>query len=187
MKKDLVDTAKAEIAVRMLLEACSQDLGSDGLKGTPARVARMWRDFFEYDAGTIATEFTLQQVDQMVVVSGMHVWSMCEHHLLPFHSKVSVAYIPHNGKVLGLSKFGRIVQDVAHALQMQERMVQQIADRITQVTKCEDVAVVAQGEHLCMSMRGVRTPATMTTSVMRGRFFTAATVRAEFMALCTGK
>lgn len=119
---------------------------------------------------------------QMVVVSGMRVWSLCEHHLLPFWADVSIGYIA-DGRVLGLSKFARIAHKFAHRLQLQEQLVLQIADEIEAVTGTRNVAVIATGEHLCMTMRGVKTPAMMHSSVMRGVFRTDADARAEFLAL----
>jgi GTP cyclohydrolase I len=118
----------------------------------------------------------------MVVVSGMTIWSMCEHHLLPFRCNISIGYISAE-KILGLSKFARIAQQYAHRLQIQERMVEQIADEVTRLTASPDVAVVASGEHLCMLMRGIKTSAIMTSSAMRGAFRDNATTRAEFLEI----
>lgn len=117
----------------------------------------------------------------MVVVSPMRVWSVCEHHLMPFWCDVSVAYLPEE-KVLGLSKFARIAHQLAHRLQIQERLVADIADEVQQVTGCADVIVMGQGMHLCMVMRGIQTPAVMTSLVARGRFEQEAYLRAEFLA-----
>jgi GTP cyclohydrolase I len=117
----------------------------------------------------------------MVVVSGLQVWSLCEHHLIPFWSRVSVAYLT-GERVLGLSKFARIAHKYAHKLQLQERLAQEIADEVQQVTGSEDVAVLAVGQHLCMVMRGIKTPGHMTTSVLKGKF-REPEVRAEFLSL----
>lgn len=153
----------------------------EGLAETPARVARFWAEFLD-GAEPAPTTFTHQATDDLVVVSGMRVWSLCEHHLLPFSCEIAVGYLP-NGHVLGLSKFGRIAHHVAHRLQLQERLVREVADAVEAATRCPDVAVLAQGEHLCMTMRGIRTPALMTSSVMRGGFRDQPALRSEFMAI----
>jgi GTP cyclohydrolase I len=154
----------------------------EAIEDTPRRVAHMWREFINYEPGNDDTTFESVQTDQMVVVSGMRVWSMCEHHLLPFWCDVSVGYLT-GDKVLGLSKFARIAHGAAHRLQLQERLVTQIADRVQEVTGCKDVAVMAVGEHMCMTMRGVKTPAKMSSSMMRGRFFDSEPTRLEFLTL----
>lgn len=162
-----------------MLIAIGEDPDRPGLVDTPRRWAKSWREFIEYDPGKIETLFEHVTVDQMVVISGMRVWSMCEHHCLPFYCDVTVGYIA-SSHVLGLSKFARIAHMHAHKLQIQERLVQEIADSIQTVTGSGDVAVVATGEHLCMTMRGVRTPAVMRSSVLRGAFRENPEVRAEF-------
>lgn len=119
------------------------------------------------------------------MVSGMKVWSICEHHLLPFWTEITVGYIAEE-RVLGLSKFARIAHRHAHRLQIQERMVHQIADEIEQLARTKNVAAMARGEHLCMSMRGIKTPATMTTSVLRGIFRYSSDARMEFLTVVFG-
>lgn len=180
-----VDVLRVEAAVRELLEAIGEDPTRDGLLETPTRVAKLWREFMDYEPGKTATAFELpasEQVNQMVVVRGMKVWSMCEHHLAPFWCEVSVAYIA-STKVLGLSKFARIAHKYAHRLQLQERLVSQIAAEILEVTGSSDVAVIASGQHLCMCSRGIRTEGTMISSALHGAFKTDRDTRAEFMAL----
>lgn len=167
---------------RELLVALGEDPEREGLWETPRRFADAWREFIDYDPGQTETCFEHTSTDQMVVVSGMRVWSLCEHHLLPFWCDIAIGYIA-TDRVLGLSKFARIAHECAHRLQLQERLAQQIADRIEQVTQCSDVAVLARGEHLCMTMRGIRTPARMTSSVMRGVFRDESETRAEFLRL----
>ncbi|MFI1015132.1 GTP cyclohydrolase I [Streptomyces sp. NPDC020965] len=157
-----------EVARRLLVEI-GEDPDREGLKETPARFARWWREFSGYDPGEVGTLFPLRTQGQIVMVSDINLWSLCEHHLLPFSCTVTIAYRP-RGDVLGLSKFARIAHRHAHRLQVQERLVRDIADEITAVTGSDDVAVIAQGEHLCMSMRGIRTPALMTSSVFNGIF-----------------
>jgi len=179
-----VDEERLQRIARELLEAIGEDPDRAGLEQTPRRFAKMWREFIEYDPGTIDTTFESMCTDQMVVVSGMKVFSLCEHHLLPFWTTISVAYIA-SDHVLGLSKFARIAHKYAHRLQVQERLVDEIADEISAVTKTKDVGVLARGEHLCMQMRGVRTEGLMTTSVMRGVFRTN-DARNEFLTLALG-
>jgi GTP cyclohydrolase I len=177
-----VNRARLEAIGRELLAALGEDPTRDGLKDTPARWARMWAEFIEHDPGRTETAFHSVATDQMVIVSGIRVWSMCEHHLLPFWCEVAVGYIARD-RVLGLSKFARIAHQFAHRLQIQERLIQQIADRIEELTGSPDIAVLGQGEHLCMSMRGVRSPALMKTSVMRGIFRDLPSAREEFLRL----
>src|SRR5579864_7086127 len=115
---------------RELLLAIGEDPEREGIRETPRRWADAWREFIEYNPGTTETTFASTSIDQIVCVSGLRVWSLCEHHLLPFWCDVSIGYIP-NAKVLGLSKFARIAQQFAHRLQLQERLGQQVADEIT--------------------------------------------------------
>ena len=169
-----------DIARKLLIEI-GEDPDRDGLKETPARFARWWREFSSYEAGNVDTMFPLRTQGQIVLIQDIKVWSLCEHHLLPFSCSVTIAYRPH-GDVLGLSKFARITQRHAHRLQVQERLVRDIADEITKVTGSSDVAVIATGEHLCMSMRGIRTPAAMTSSVFSGIFEEYGPARQELVA-----
>ncbi|WP_405461422.1 GTP cyclohydrolase I [Streptomyces sp. NBC_00101] len=171
-----------EDIARQLLVEIGEDPDRDGLKETPSRFARWWREFSNYDAGDTTTRFPVSTSGQVVIVSEIQVWSLCEHHLLPFNCSVTIAYKP-LGEVLGLSKFARIAHRHAHRLQVQERLIQDIADEIGAVTGSPDVAVVAQGEHLCMSMRGIRTPARMTSSVFRGIFEEYGPARQELIAI----
>ncbi|MER6441908.1 GTP cyclohydrolase I FolE [Streptomyces sp. NPDC001185] len=169
-----------EVGRRLLLEI-GEDPDREGLRGTPSRFAKWWREFSEYDPGEVETLFELKTQGQVVAVSDIQVWSLCEHHLLPFSCSVTIAYRP--GKaVLGLSKFARIAHRHAHRLQVQERLVSDIADEVAAVSGSPDVAVIAQGEHLCMSMRGIRTPATMTSSVFLGIFESYGPQREELIA-----
>ena len=182
--KGTVDYEGLQDLARRVLVAIGEDPARPGLVDTPRRWANMWREFVEYDPGKMETTFEAVQTDQLVVVSGMRVWSLCEHHLLPFWADVSIGYIARD-RVLGLSKFGRIAHFYDHRLQLQEQLVGQIADEVERVTGSPDVAVLARGEHLCMSMRGVRTPALMTSSVLRGLFRSDASARSEFLRLAT--
>lgn len=168
--------------VRQLLVEIGEDPDRPEILDTPARFARWWREFIDYEPGNIGTTFDLIHVDQMVAVTGVRVWSLCEHHLLPFYADLTLAYIAQD-RVLGLSKFARIAQMHAHRLQVQERLVTGIADEIQSITEAQSVAVIARGEHLCMTMRGIRSPATMHSSILRGLFKDDPAARAELFAL----
>lgn len=178
----MVDYPRLMELGRELLVALGENPDREGLQDTPRRWADWWREFIEYDPGKTETTFSATSTDQIVCVSGMRVFSLCEHHLLPMWCDVSIGYIP-DGKVLGLSKFARIAHQFAHQLQIQERLGQQIADEISRITDSADVAVCLKGEHLCMSARGIRTPGVMSSSVMRGTFRTDRDLRMEFMQM----
>ena len=181
-----VNQHKIQTAVQMILEAIGEDISREGLAETPKRVARFWADFADYDPGNTATVFTHNgKYNQMVAVTGMKVWSLCEHHLLPFWCHVNVAYIP-NGKAIGLSKIARIAHDKAHALQMQERLAEQIAEAVSNAAQCNDVAVLVAGEHTCMTIRGIKTEGLMTSSALRGAFRENHETRSEFMQIVYG-
>jgi GTP cyclohydrolase I len=177
-----VDHSMLMQAARDILYAIGEDLDREGLKDTPRRFADAWREFIDFKPGILSTHFARVETDQMVVVSGMETYSLCEHHLLPFRVRLAVGYIPKD-KLLGLSKFGRIVEYAAHRLQLQERLTRNVADLVVELTKTDDVAVVARGTHSCMAMRGVRMEAEMTTSVMLGHFRQLPEARAEFLEL----
>ncbi len=162
--------------------ALGEDPDRPGLIETPRRWAAWWREFIEYDPGATDVLFENVCTDQMVVVSGMKVWSLCEHHLLPFWCEVHIGYIARE-RVLGLSKFARIAHQCAHRLQIQERLAHQIADKVEELTGSPDVAVLCKGEHLCMVMRGIKTPGVMKTSVVRGAFRESDSARAEFLQM----
>ncbi|MDT8912001.1 GTP cyclohydrolase I [Amycolatopsis sp. PS_44_ISF1] len=170
-----------EIA-RRLLEEIGEDPARDGLRDTPGRFARWWREFIDYEPGSLDTLFESIGTSQLVVVSDIQVWSLCEHHLLPFRCSVTIAYRP-TGKLLGLSKFARVAHQYAHRLQVQERLVDQIALEISTLSGTSDVAVIAKGEHLCMTMRGVKAPAQMTSTAYRGQFGTDPQLRGELFDL----
>lgn len=180
-----VDKPRIERAVKEILAAIGEDPQRSGLKGTPQRVSRAWAEFIDYRAGKLGTCFEASRVDQMIVIGDIEAWSYCEHHLLPFRVKAAIGYIP-SGKVLGLSKFGRIVHEAAHRLQIQEGLTHDIAVKVRDLAGTGDVAVLLQGEHLCMSMRGIRTPAVMTTSVVWGAFRDNPVARGEFKSLVSG-
>jgi GTP cyclohydrolase I len=174
-----------EKIARMLLAELGEDPERDGLRDTPARYARWWREFMEYDPGKTGTMFESTTDGQVVVVSDIEVWSLCEHHLLPFSCTVTIAYVPAR-RILGLSKFARIAHHRAHRLQVQERLTNDIAADIMSITEAEDVAVITRGEHLCMTMRGIRTSAMMTSTAWMGEFQKNPALRAELFALIGG-
>jgi len=165
-----------------LLVALGEDPDREGLADTPRRWASWWREFIEYKPGTTDTSFEAVTSDQMVVVSGMRVYSLCEHHLLPFWCDVSIGYIA-NERVLGLSKFARIAHRIAHRLQLQERIVNGIADEVQRVTGSTDVAVLSSGVHMCMVMRGIKTDSVVSSLVTRGSFQADPAVRNDFLRL----
>ena len=163
-----IDREKVVRAVRLLLEAIGEDPDREGLKDTPRRVADMLEEILEgYNGNEEYTWFT--ETSDLVVVSGIRFYSLCEHHLLPFFGVAHVAYLP-RGKVIGLSKIVRIVQKYARRLQVQERMTMQIADEVKQATSSPDVMVVTEAVHFCMAMRGVRNPSPTVVAAVRGAF-----------------
>lgn len=179
-----IDHSKVKSLVRELLVALGEDPDREGLQETPRRVANYWREFIEYDPGKLDTVFESIKNDQMVCVTGMKVWSMCEHHLLPFWCEISIAYIA-DTKVLGLSKFARIAHKHAHKLTLQEQLVSDVSDEVKTILGTEDVAVLGRGEHLCMTMRGIKTPHRMISSALDGHFLNS-DARAEFFNLVSG-
>lgn len=171
-----------EAATRALLVAIGEDPDREGLQGTPGRVAKAWGEFLD-SVPVEATSFT-ETCDEMVVLRGIPFHSFCEHHLLPFTGTAHIAYIP-NGRVVGLSKLARLLDEKARALQIQERLANQVADAIQVATDALGVAVILEAEHACMTLRGVRKPGAVTvTSALRGVFRDDAAARAEVMALC---
>src|SRR4051812_47982661 len=183
-----IDKPRIERAVREILEAIGEDPERDGLARTPARVAAMYEEIFSglhENPGQHLTVTFEAQHDEMVMVRDIPIFSACEHHLTPFHGMAHVAYIPgDNGRITGLSKIARLVEGYARRPQVQERLTSQIADAMVDVLDPKGVFVLLECEHLCMSMRGVRKPGTLTvTSAVRGIFKDNAATRAEAMAL----
>ena len=182
-----VDLVRIENAVREILLAIGEDPERDGLLDTPARVARMYAEIcsglHEDPSVHISTTFEADH-DEMVMVRDIPLYSVCEHHLAPFIGKAHVAYIPNDdGRVIGLSKFARLVDGYARRPQVQERLTSQVADALQARLTPKGVMVVLEAEHLCMSMRGVRKPGARTvTSAVRGSLLAPAT-RAEAMSL----
>ena len=163
-----IDKEKVERAIRLLLEAIGEDPEREGLRDTPSRVADMLEELLEgYTGNGEYAWFT--ETSDLVVVSGIRFYSLCEHHLLPFFGVAHVAYLP-RGEVIGLSKIARIVQRYARRLQIQERMTMQIADEVKKATGSPDVMVVTEAIHLCMAMRGISIPAPTVVAAVRGAF-----------------
>ena len=187
MEKRNIDKPKVEQAVRMILEAIGEDPEREGLVDTPCRVANMYSEIF---AGLDVEPRELLKVrfsefhDELVLVKDIPLYSMCEHHLLPFYGRAHVAYIPRGGQVVGISKLARVVDAYAHRPQLQERLTSQIANCINDTLKPYGVGVVIQAEHMCMTMRGIRKPGSLTvTSAVRGIFESRSEARAELLSL----
>ena len=184
-----VDKQRIEHAVREILLAVGEDPDREGLRETPARVARMYAELFRglYDDPTVHLQkFFTEKYDEIVLVRDISFDSICEHHLLPFMGTAHVAYLP-NGKVAGLSKLARVVESLSRRPQVQERMTDQIADLLTEQLDARGVAVVIEATHTCMTIRGVRKPGSVCiTSAMRGVFRSNLSSRAEVMSLMYG-
>src|SRR6202000_3017739 len=190
--KKPVDQERIERAVREILLAVAEDPDRDGLIDTPARVARMYAEQFaglrQEPEDVLTTVFDAEH-DEIVLVRDIEIYSMCEHHLVPFFGKAHIGYIPNvKGEITGLSKLARLASCYeSRATQVQERMTTPIADALMRILEPRGVIVVLECEHLCMSMRGVRKPgATTVTSAVRGIFRKEARTRAEAMSLLFG-
>jgi len=181
-----VDRGRIEKAVREILEAIGEDPDRDGLERTPERVANMYAEIFSglKDDPDRHLRVTFEAGhDEMVMVKDIPLYSVCEHHLVPFVGKAHVAYIPNaDGRITGLSKLARLVDILSKRPQVQERLTTQIADELDNSLQPRGVLVVLEAEHLCMSMRGVRKPGSMTvTSAVRGQFRESVATRNEAM------
>ena len=185
-----MDKPRIEAAVREILIAIGEDPDREGLVETPARVARMYEEIFaglEDDPTRHLKLFNEKGNEEMVIVRDIPLYSMCEHHLIPFMGKAHIAYIPTDGKVIGLSKLARITESFAKRPQLQERLTAQIADFLFDNLEPKGVAVVVEAEHLCMTMRGARASGAQTrTSALRGTMRSNAKTRAEALSLLTG-
>lgn len=181
-----MDMQRIRAAVREIIVGVGEDPDREGLRDTPRRVAEMYAEVFsglrEDPADVLSIGFE-EGHQEMVIVKDIPFYSMCEHHFLPFHGVAHVGYIP-NGRVVGLSKLARAVEILARRPQLQERLSTQLADAIMKTLEPQGVAVVISANHLCMQMRGVRKPGSLTvTSAMRGVFQRSSATRAEFMSL----
>jgi GTP cyclohydrolase I len=186
------DHARAEAAVRELLLACGENPDREGLRETPARVARAYRELFAglyTDPDAVLAKTFEESHEELVLVKDIPLYSVCEHHLMPFHGVAHVGYIPdEHGRVTGLSKIARLVDLYARRPQVQERLTSQIADAIERRLDPRGVIVVIEAEHLCMGVRGIRKPgAVTTTSSVRGQLKTSASSRAEALSLIKGR
>ena len=181
-----VDLPRIERAVREILEAVGKDPDRDGLLETPARVARMYAELFgglHLDPGRHLKKVFQETYDEMVLVRDISFNSMCEHHMLPFMGVAHVGYVP-NGKVAGLSKLARVVEEVSKRPQVQERMTHQIADLMSTELDAKGVIVVLEATHSCMTIRGIRKPGSLTiTSAVRGLMRSSESTRSEAMSL----
>ncbi|QJY50480.1 GTP cyclohydrolase I FolE [Pseudonocardia broussonetiae] len=189
--RPVVDRARAEAAVRELLIAVGEDPDREGLRETPARVARAYEEIFAglYTDPDAVLEKTFDESHrELILVKDIPMFSTCEHHLVPFHGMAHVGYIPgENGRVTGLSKIARVVDLYARRPQVQERLTGQVADALVRKLAPRGVIVVMEAEHLCMGMRGIRKPGSRTmTSAVRGLFQTSPSSRAEAYSLIRG-
>ncbi len=187
-----MDRGKIIEGVRLVLEGIGEDTGREGLVGTPERVADMYAEIFAglgQDAGEHFCVTFNEEHQEMVLIRDIPLYSVCEHHLVPFMGRAHVAYIPgKHGRICGLSKLARVVEVYARRPQVQERMTSQIADTIVEHLDPSGVMVVIEAEHLCMSMRGVQKPgAITTTSAVRGIFERSIATRSEAMSLIKGR
>ncbi len=187
-----MDREKIESAIRLILEGIDEDPEREGLRLTPSRVASMYEEIFS-GMGVEPTELLQAQFseehEEMIIVKDIPLYSVCEHHLMPFIGKAHVAYVPgENGQITGISKLARVVDCLSKRLQVQERLTTQVADTIMDGLNAQGVLVVLAAEHLCMSMRGVKKPGTVTvTSAVRGLFYRSPAARAEAMSLIKGQ
>ncbi len=183
--------ARIEAAVREILLAVGEDPNREGLLETPARVARMYDEILagikEDPREHLRKQFKADKHGELVLVKDIPIYSLCEHHMLPFYGRANIAYIPKDGRITGLSKLARMADGYARRLQVQERLTTQMADAVMDVLQPRGVLVVIEAEHMCMTMRGVQKPGSLTvTSAVRGYFETDVKARAEAMALIRG-
>ncbi|MZP28614.1 GTP cyclohydrolase I FolE [Heliobacterium undosum] len=182
-----MDLMKIEKAVHMILEAIGEDPQREGLVDTPRRVARMYQEILgglEDDPKRHLEVIFTEEHEEMVLVKDIPLYSVCEHHLLPFYGVAHVAYIPRSGVITGLSKLARLVEGFAKRPQLQERLTAQIADAIVEKLNPQGVLVIIEAEHMCMTMRGVKKPGSRTvTSAVRGIFRSRPATRSEAFSL----
>ena len=189
-KENKVNAEAIEKGVKLILEGIGEDSTRPGIQRTPKRVARMFKEILgglSEDPAKHMRVIQDEKHDEMVLIKNIPLYSMCEHHLLPFAGVAHVAYIPKEGRIVGLSKIARVVEAYARRLQVQERLTKQIADLIDERLKPLGVMVVIEAEHMCMSMRGAKKPKSLTvTSAVRGSFRTSHATRTEAMTLIKG-
>ncbi|MUV38556.1 GTP cyclohydrolase I [Lentibacillus sp. JNUCC-1] len=186
-----VDHGKIEQAARMILEAIGDDPDREGLKDTPARIARMYEEVFQgmhQDPKEYFATIFSEDHEELVLVKDIPFYSMCEHHLVPFYGVAHIGYIPKGGRVTGLSKLARAVETVTRRPQLQERITSTIADSMMETLDPHGVIIVIEAEHMCMTMRGVKKPGAKTvTSGVRGIFQKEPAARAEVFSLIKGQ
>ena len=186
-----IDHEKLEKGVRLMLEGMGVEFNRPGLKQTPGRVARMYEEILEgpnVNPAEVIKVLSGECYDEIILVRDIPFYSLCEHHLLPFHGQAHVAYIPRENRITGISKLSRVVELFARRLQVQERMTSDIAEALVESLQPKGVMVIVEAEHLCMTMRGVQKPGSITvTSVVRGIFREQAATRAETLALINRK
>ncbi|HDZ27592.1 MAG TPA: GTP cyclohydrolase I FolE [Candidatus Aminicenantes bacterium] len=189
-KEKNVDLKKIARGVKLILEGVGEEPERPGLKDTPQRVARMFSEILgglKENPAKQLQAIQSEKHDEMVLIKNIPLYSMCEHHLLPFAGVAHIAYIPKAGRIVGLSKIARVVDILCRRLQIQERLTKQIADLIMEHLKPLGVMVVIEAEHMCMSMRGPKKPKSSTvTSALRGSFRTKSATRSEAMILIRG-
>lgn len=187
----IFDREKIIEGVKLILDGIGEDPKSKRLEKTPARTANMFEEVLSGTHENIeqfSKHLTEEEHDEMVILKDIPIYSMCEHHLLPFFGKVSVAYIPRHGKIMGLSTIAGLVDTISKRLQLQERLTKQIADQITKAINPLGVMIVIRAEHLCMTMRGAKKPGSITlTSAVRGIFRKSIATREEAMSLIMTK
>jgi len=185
-----MDLDKIEAGVRLILEGVGEDPERPGLQGTPRRVALMYQEIcagLHNDPREFIRPIPAETHDELVIVRDIPLYSLCEHHLLPFVGVAHIAYIPKDGRIVGLSKLARVADMMAKQPQIQERLTTQIADLLFEELKATGVMVVIEAEHMCMEMRGIKKPGSKTiTSALRGGFLKDPRTRAEAMALLRG-
>ena len=186
-KGNVMDRKKIEKAMKMIIEAIGEDPRRIDLIETPRRVAEMYEEIFAGISRDPSRELEVildQKHDEIILLKGIPLYSMCEHHFLPFVGRANVAYIPRQGRVTGLSKLAQVVDTLSRRPQVQERLTTQVADMIMTKLKPQGCMVVIEAEHMCMSMRGVKKPGTLTvTSAVRGVFKANEKTRSEALAL----
>jgi GTP cyclohydrolase I len=187
VEQTAVDSSKIEAGVRLILEGIGEDPERPGLQGTPRRVALMYEEIcagLHSDARKLLQVIPAETHDEMVIVKDIPIYSICEHHLLPFVGVAHIAYIPREGRIVGLSKLARVADLMAKKPAIQERLTTEIADLLYEELKATGVMVVIEAEHMCMEMRGIKKPGSKTiTSALRGGFLKDPRTRAEAMAL----
>ncbi len=185
-----MDAKKIENGIKLIIEGIGEDPERPGIKRTPQRVADMFQEILggiEENPADYLTVMHGEKHDEMVLIKNIPLYSMCEHHLLPFAGVAHVAYIPKGGRIVGLSKIARVVECLSRRLQVQERLTKQVADIIDEHLKPLGVMVVIEAEHMCVSMRGAKKPKSITvTSAVRGSFRTSSATRSEAMTLIRG-